>query len=108
MIFFVWSLVLSAVQFARRQRLLSVLNEYFISNHATNSVLICQPVQFLSCFSANIESHETSNCNLDTLRKANSEPCLPDASIPTLIYRTEEVEFLVKSSAVRDNKKWFR
>lgn len=53
MIFFVWSLVLSAVQFARRQRLVSILSEYFVWNLSHNSVLLCRKIPYFSCFSKN-------------------------------------------------------
>ncbi|VDN31302.1 unnamed protein product [Gongylonema pulchrum] len=96
MIFFVWSLVLSAVQYARRQRLMSVLAEYFITNCSRTTVLICRRIPFLSCFSRYTSSTERFAGAIDNaLRKTNSEPCLPASHVLTPIYRTEEVEFVV-------------
>ncbi|VBB26683.1 unnamed protein product [Acanthocheilonema viteae] len=101
MIFFVWSLVLSAVQFARRQRLVSVLSEYFLWNLSHNSVLLCRKIHCFSCFSRNRKSYERLNDTLDTLRKTSSEPCLPSELIARPIYRTEEVEFVVQLDATQ-------
>ncbi|CAG9534016.1 unnamed protein product [Cercopithifilaria johnstoni] len=99
MIFFVWSLVLSAVQFAQRQRLVSILSEYFVWNLSHNSVLLCRKIPCFSCFSRNKKSYERLNGTLDTLRKTNSEPCLPSELITRPIYRTEEMEFVVQLDA---------
>uniref|UniRef100_A0A158Q7P7 BPL/LPL catalytic domain-containing protein n=1 Tax=Elaeophora elaphi TaxID=1147741 RepID=A0A158Q7P7_9BILA len=100
MIFFVWSLVLSAVQFARRQRLLSALSEYFIWNLSHNSVLLCRKIPCFSCFSRNRKGYERLSGTLDSLRKASSEPCLPGELITRPIYRTEEMEFVVQTDTI--------
>lgn len=101
MIFFVWSLVLSAVQFARRQRLVSVLSEYFIWNLSHNSVLLCRKIPCFSCSSSKKKSYERLTDTVDMLRKTSSEPCLPGELITRPIYRNEEMEFVVQSDATQ-------
>lgn len=101
MIFFLWSLVLSAVHYARKQRLTAILSQYFFSPYYHDTMLLCRRIPTVSSSARNILRVENALTNGGTgtsLWKMSSEPTLPFQSESSLLYRTEEVEIVAKPS----------
>ncbi|KHN75638.1 hypothetical protein Tcan_10167 [Toxocara canis] len=65
MIFFVCSLVLSAVHYARRNRLATLLSRYFFSPYYHDTMLICRRIPSMSSSASSLLSEQMSLC-LDT------------------------------------------
>uniref|UniRef100_A0A914VL66 Uncharacterized protein n=1 Tax=Plectus sambesii TaxID=2011161 RepID=A0A914VL66_9BILA len=78
MIFFVWSLVLSAVNFARRQKMAQILSRHFTSRFASESNLVFRRL----------------NPKMPGLAKMSSEPIIGAAN--SLLYRTETFDITAR------------
>lgn len=98
MLFFAWSLVLSAVNYARKQKLTGILQRHLYSPHACETGLICKKIPkqlFGNYLTVDSDPDQPSSSKKSgTLVRAPSEPIINQAS-SLVLYRTEELEITV-------------
>ncbi|KAI6226165.1 BPL/LPL catalytic domain-containing protein [Aphelenchoides fujianensis] len=103
MLFFAWSLVSSAIHYARRRRLLSVLQTFVRSPAARNSALICRRLKLHVREEQPKRNGRNSLGNLQTA----SEPVLDRIGRPPVVlFRTEEAEILSAEPLDFDLDEW--
>ncbi|KAI6205134.1 hypothetical protein M3Y94_00758200 [Aphelenchoides besseyi] len=103
MLLFAWSLVSSAIHYARRRRLLSILQSYMRSPSACQSALVCRRI------SLKTQSDQLKIERRDLLGalQTTSEPFLDRISWrPVVIYRTEDSEILSTLPIEFDLNEW--
>ncbi|KAE9550484.1 hypothetical protein FO519_006303 [Halicephalobus sp. NKZ332] len=97
MLFFAWSLVLSAVNYARKQKLTAILQRHLYSPQAYQTGLICKKIPkkiFGQYLAVESELHPgPSSSKNNALFRAPSEPLITQAS-DVILYRTEELEII--------------
>ncbi|KAI6189335.1 BPL/LPL catalytic domain-containing protein [Aphelenchoides fujianensis] len=103
MLFFAWSLVSSAIHYARRRRLLSVLQTFVRSPAARNSALVCRR---LKLHVREEQPKRNGRNSLGHLQTA-SEPVLDRiGQPPVVLFRTEEAEILSAEPLDFDLDEW--
>ncbi|KAI6173271.1 BPL/LPL catalytic domain-containing protein [Aphelenchoides besseyi] len=103
MLLFAWSLVSSAIHYARRRRLLSILQSYIRSSSACQSALVCRRISF----KPKSNQLEIEGRDLLGARQTTSEPFLDRISWrPVVIYRTEDSEILSTPPVEFDLNEW--
>ncbi|VDK46961.1 unnamed protein product [Anisakis simplex] len=99
MIFFVWSLVLSAVHYARKQRLIKILSGYFFSPRHHDTMLLCRHIINFNLRTKFLERGGNAlgvGGPRASLCRFSSEPTIAHINECSLLYRNDEVEILVR------------
>uniref|UniRef100_A0A914Z1Q0 Uncharacterized protein n=1 Tax=Panagrolaimus superbus TaxID=310955 RepID=A0A914Z1Q0_9BILA len=91
MLFFAWSFIQSAVNYARRQRLIAILQKHLSAPFSYETGIICRRIPKITSF----PGPSTSTSSSTFLIKAPSEPFLNyETSDTVILYRTEESEIV--------------
>uniref|UniRef100_A0AC35F1P7 Uncharacterized protein n=1 Tax=Panagrolaimus sp. PS1159 TaxID=55785 RepID=A0AC35F1P7_9BILA len=95
MLFFAWSFIQTAVNYARRQRLIAILQKHLLAPFSYETGLICRRIPKNIFSQPSTSSTSSYSPSSKCLIKAPSEPFLNyETSDTVILYRTEELEIV--------------